>query len=136
MDDKNESFVEEVALKSFLGNEVDFAELAIAKDTNDFVRIYADYFAGEPIGGKRFFVHNNELIGVEVILLVENISENGSFVVEETSNLFFYYQGKIQQVWDNRIQENVDVASISWTDEHLLQWEVIKQYIDLTPTLE
>ena len=64
-----------------------------------------DYFDGEPLGGKRFFVHKNQLMGVEVILLVEKVSENGPVIEEQSSYFFFYDEEQLIQAFDNKKQE-------------------------------
>ena len=135
MGDTNQSFIEETDLTLFLGTKVDFAELAILRDTNDFVQIYADYFDGEPIGGKRFFVHKDELIGVEVIILVEKVSENGPVIVEENAYIFLYNKGQLCQAFDNSKNKIIDVDSISWAGEHMAQWNVISQHLNLASSL-
>jgi hypothetical protein len=128
MEEKEGRYVEQVPFTSFLGKDVEMAELEISNVGPEFVRVHADYFDGAPIGGKLFLINKGELFGVEVLQLTEEITENGRVVVESVSHTFYYNEGKVLQVWNNT-KEEIDTNSVAWLGENLEQWELVKKQL-------
>jgi len=94
------------------------------------MRIYADYFDGEPIGGKLFFIHNNALVAIEVIQIKEQITEKGASIEEKSTHISYYHKDVLLSTVDLSVDETLEASTLTWLEEHLADWELIKRHIN------
>lgn len=127
MEDKQARYVEEVPITSYLGKDIEVAEFEITKVDANLTRVYVDYFDGAPMGGKCYFINNGELFAVEIVRLTEVEGEHGAEVDEKISHIFYYKNGKLVQIWDTQAQQEVDSKTITWANENLEHWELVKK---------
>ena len=127
--DNQEEYIEEVPFMNFMGTAVEFGELTISKITGNFIHVHADYFEGAPVGGKHFWIRGEELLAVEIVKLKELLTENGKVIEEQKSEIFYYGEGQLIQVFNNQIQQVEISDSISCSGENLKQWELIKEKV-------
>lgn len=131
LEDKEGNYIEEVALHSFLGKEVEFGTLEISTITDSLIRIYADYFDGEPIGGKLFWVKEGALIAVEIVELTKKTTEEGVLIKDDLTYVFYYENNQLFKVVNYQKNEEVDRQNIVWVDENLIDWKEIKQHLNV-----
>jgi hypothetical protein len=125
-----ENYVEFIPFTTFLGNPAESGALEIIKLEDQYTRIYADYFDGEPIGGKLFFIQNEALIAIEVIQLREKITENGAFIQDESTHILYYHEEVLLSMVDLSTNEAIEESTIGWLDENLADWELVKAHIN------
>jgi hypothetical protein len=125
-----ENYVESVPFTTFLGKPVELGALEIIKLEDEYTRVYADYFDGEPIGGKLFFIQNEALVAIEVIQLRAKITENGAFIQDESTHILYYHEEVLLSMVDLSTNEVVEGSSIEWLDENLADWELVKVHIN------
>lgn len=122
--DHDKRYVEEVKLTSFEGIAVEMAALELFKKGN-WTQIHLDYYNGEPIGCKRFFVFKNQLVAVEHIQLKEVISESGSRIEEQVTQVSYYAQDHLLETkYLTTAKERQ-----SWQQEQKRDWQLIQQYL-------
>lgn len=125
-----ENYVESIPFTTFLGKPVELGALEIIKLEDEYTRVYADYFDGEPIGGKLFFIQNGALIAIEVIQLREKITENGASIQDESTHVLYYHEEDLLSMLNLSTNEEVEVSSVEWLDENLADWELVKAHIN------
>jgi hypothetical protein len=125
-----ENYVESVPFTTFLGKPVELGALEIIKLEDEYTRVYADYFDGEPIGGKLFFIQNEALVAIEVIQLREKITENGASIQDESTHILYYHEEVLLSMIDLSTNKVVEGSSIEWLDENLADWELVKAHIN------
>jgi len=125
-----ESYVEFIPFTTFLGTPVESGTLEIIQFGAKYTRIYADYFDGEPIGGKLFFIQNDALVAVEIIQLREQITEKGASIKEESTHMLYYHNNVLLSTIDLSTNEAVEAGSISWLDENLVDWKLVEAHIN------
>lgn len=125
-----ENYVESVPFSAFLGKPTESGALEIIQFGDQYIRVYADYFDGEPIGGKLFFVKNRTLVAVEVIQLKERITENGARIEDESTQISYYHDDVLLQTIDLLTNEPIE-SNIVWNEEHLADWKLVKEQIEI-----
>lgn len=125
-----ENYVEAIPFTTFLGNPAESGALEIIQFGDRYTRIYADYFEGSPIGGKLFFVHNNALVAIEIIQLKEKITETGAFIEDESTHILYYHDEALLSTIDLSTNKAVEPSSITWLDENLADWTLVKAHIN------
>jgi hypothetical protein len=128
--EEEENYVEAIPFTTFLGNPVESGALEIIQFGDHYTRIYADYFDGSPIGGKLFFVHNNALVAIEIIQLKEKVTENGAFIQDESTHILYYHDEALLSTIDLSTNKAVEPSSITWLDENLVDWTLVKAHIN------
>lgn len=118
-------YAEDLVITTYLEQAVEFAEVAFMDWGNGFMLVHADYFNGQPEGGKRFLAHENQLFGVEIIELKTKITESGESTEEVTTYTFYYDNGELIQVWDGDEEAVIDPTLERLSKEHLEHWETI-----------
>lgn len=126
-----ENYVEEIPFTAFLGKPAESGALEVIQFGDQYTRIYADYFDGEPIGGKLFFIKNSALIAVEIIQLKEKVTENGAVIDDQSTHLLYYHDETLLHAVDLLKNEPLSEESIAWVDENLVDWQIVKEHIDL-----
>ena len=129
--EETENYVESVPFTTFMGNPVELGALEIVQFGDHYTRVYADYFDGEPIGGKLFFIQDNVLVAIEVIQLREQITENGASIQDESTYILYYHDEVLLFMIDLSTNEAVEVSNIGWLDENLADWELVKMHINI-----
>lgn len=129
--EETENYVESIPFTTFLGKPAESGALEIIEFGDQYTRIYADYFDGEPIGGKLFFIQNSALIAIEVIQLKEKITENGAFIQDESTHILYYHNEALLSMIDLSTNEAVELGSIAWLDENLADWELVKAQVEI-----
>jgi hypothetical protein len=125
-----ENYIESIPFTSFIGNSVELGALEVIQLKDQYTRVYADYFDGEPIGGKLFFIKNNALVAIEVIQIKEQITENGASILEESTYILYYHEEALLSITDLSTNEIVETSSIGWLDENLADWELVKRNLN------
>lgn len=128
--EESEYYVESIPFTTFLGKPVDLGALEIVQFENQYTRVYADYFDGEPIGGKLFLIQNETLVAIEVIQLREKVTENGAFIQDESTHILYYHEEVLLSMVDLATNEAIEESSIGWLDENLADWELVKVHIN------
>ncbi|MBL4648648.1 MAG: hypothetical protein JKY03_02875 [Aureispira sp.] len=128
--EETEHYVESIPFTTFLGKPVDLGALEIVQFENQYTRVYADYFDGEPIGGKLFLIQNETLVAIEVIQLREKITENGAFIQDESTHILYYHEEVLLSMVNLATNEAIEESSIGWLDENLADWELVKVHIN------
>lgn len=126
-----ENYIEEIPFITFLGQPAESGALEIIQFGDQYTRIYADYFDGEPIGGKLFFVKNSALIAVEIIQLKEKVTENGAVIDDQSTHRFYYHDETLLHAVDLLKNEPLREESIAWVDENLVDWQIVKEHAGL-----
>lgn len=126
------TYVEEVPLNSFLGKVMESGALEINKIGEQYLRIHADYFDGEPKGGKVFFIENGNLMAVEILQLIEKITENGTIVTDKVTHLFYYEDDSPFRILDYQNKTELEFQTISWEAENIADWDIVKEYLGLS----
>jgi len=126
---KTENYVESIPFTTFLGDSIESGVLEVTQFGDQYTRIYADYFNGEPIGGKLFFVQNDTLIAIEVIQLKEKTTEKGTSIQDENTHILYYRDEILLSMVDLSTKKQVVVDSFEWQDENLLDWQLVKKYV-------
>jgi len=124
------NYVESIPFATFLGTPVESGALEIIPLEAESMRIYADYFDGEPIGGKLFFIHNNALVAIEVIQIKEQITEKGASIEEKSTHISYYHKDVLLSTVDLSVDETLEASTLTWLEEHLADWELIKRHIN------
>lgn len=127
--EETENYVESIPLTTFLGKKVEFGALETIQFGEQYTRVYADYFDGEPIGGKLFWIQNSALVAVEIIQLREKITENGAFIEEESTHILYYHDEKLLSIIDLSTNKALEANSVAWLDENLADWSLVKAHI-------
>jgi len=125
-----ENYVESIPFATFLGVPVELGALEIIQLEDQYMRVYADYFDGEPIGGKLFFIQNNALVAVEVIQIKEKITENGASIQETSTHILYYHEDVLLSIVDLSAKEELEASSVAWLEENLADWELVKTHIN------
>jgi len=119
-------YVEDLVIKTYLESMVESAEVEFMDWENGLMLAHADFFNGEPVGGKRFLVQEDALFCVEIIELKTRITESGESTDEVTTYTFYYDKGQLIQVWDGDDVATIDPTLERLSKEHLEHWELIK----------
>lgn len=126
-----ENYVEEIPFTTFLGQPAESGALEIIQFGDHYTRVYADYFDGEPIGGKLFFIKNSALIAIEIIQLKEKVTENGAVIDDQSTHLLYYHDETLLHAVDLLSNQPLAEESIAWVDENLVDWQIVKEQVDL-----
>lgn len=124
-EEKQKRYVDDVNLVSFEGGLVEMAALELFQK-GDWVQIHIDYYNGEPIGCKRFFVFKKQLVAVEHIRLEEVVNESGNRIEEQVTQINYYQQDRLLQT--KYLTEVVD-KNRNWEGEQKVDWQIIQQYL-------
>lgn len=122
----SENYVESVPFTSFIGNPVELGALEVIQFEEEYMRVYADYFDGKPIGGKLFFIKNNALVAIEVIQLREKITEQGASISDESTHILYYHDEVLLSIIDLATNDTLEASSIEWLDENLADWKLVE----------
>ena len=125
-----ETYVESIPFATFLGVPVELGALEIIQLEDQSMRVYADYFAGEPIGGKLFFIENNALVAIEVIQIKEKVTENGTSIRDKSTHIVHYHEDALLSVVDLGTNKELEANSVAWLEENLADWELVKTHIN------
>lgn len=125
-----ETYVESIPFATFLGVPVELGALEIIQLEDQSMRVYADYFDGEPIGGKLFFIENNALVAIEVIQIKEKVTENGTSIRDKSTHILYYHEDVLLSVVDLATSKELEANSVAWLEENLADWELVKTHIN------
>jgi hypothetical protein len=128
--EETENYVESIPFLTFLDHPIEYGALEIIQFGDQYTRIYADYFDGEPVGGKLYFIQNNALIAIEIIQLKEKVTETGASIKEESTHLLYYNEEVLLSAIDLSTNEAVEANSVVWLDENLADWKLVKTHIN------
>ncbi len=118
----------QIEVSGFEGKVVREAALELFRQ-NDLMHIHIDYLEGMPIGCKRFLVSHNQLIAVEIVRLKEATTENGTEIVEQLAQIYYYNNKELIQATDLLTNETWESSSKYWNEENLKDWQGIQQYL-------
>lgn len=125
-----ENYVESIPFTTFIGTSVELGALEIIQFENQYTRVYADYFDGEPIGGKLFFIKNDSLVAIEIIQLRETITENGASIKDEHTHILYYHEEALLSIRDLARDKTLEASELGWLDENLADWKLIKKHLN------
>lgn len=130
LDEQEGHYVEGLSVVSFLGVQVEGAALELKRIDDNWVQARVDYFDGVPIGGRLFLIKNGALVALDIIQLVENITENGVTILDRVSHRCYYHKEHLLHVLDLLNQEPLMIEDFSWKKENWEDWKVIESYIE------
>lgn len=116
---------EPIGFSSFLGQEVEYGALELLPLSDSSYRLQADYLNGALLGGKCFWVVNNELILLEVWELAEKTTEDGMKLVEHPLAQIYWHQDSILKIEPNRPNNKT-----KHEQEHLSDWQLVKAVLE------
>lgn len=122
------SYKDQIGVREFEGKAVREAALELFRQ-DDLMHIHIDYLEGMPIGCKRFLVSHTQLIAVEIVRLKEATTENGTEIVEQLAQIYYYNNNKLIQATDLLTNETWESSSKYWNEENLKDWQGIQQYL-------
>lgn len=125
-----ENYIESIPFTTFIGIPVELGALEIVQFEDQYTRVYADYFDGEPIGGKLFFIKNDSLVAIEIIQLRETITENGASIKDEHTHILYYHEEVLLSITDLSTNKTLEASEIGWLDENLADWKLVKTHLN------
>lgn len=124
-------YLDDVPLNAFLGQKVEFGTLEVNTIGNDLIRIYADYFDGEPVGSKLFWVEKGNLVAIEIIELTKKVTEQGIQIEDNLRYVCYYNNNQLIKIIDDQKKSAKKSQDITWVDENMADWDVVQQYLNV-----